>query len=314
MGEAKGSQLVTIRNFRLKDLVACVQLVNEIDKVDSSGRATCMERVTVRLGQPGYYPEADLFFAERDGLLLGYADIVRELEIGRVILSGAIHPGHRGQGLGRWLLETAVEHSRKLGARVVQIPVASGVPAGEQFLRRNGFRVVRRHWRMSIDKYRHRICPVPGGFELHRFVPGDEESLCALQNRAFAGSWGFRPNTVAEIRYQVNIGGGHPEGILFLSDGERQVGYCWTMAHPAESGKGQIKMIGVVPEYRGRGLGRALLVAGVSYLRGRGMKEIELTVDGNNIGAIRLYRSAGFKRTGIILWYQRRLQRAEYKS
>jgi len=299
--------LVIIRNFHSDDLVAYVQLVNEIDEVDGLGKATTMEQMQEHLGRLHYHPEEDLFLAEMDSLLVGYADMIRELEIGRVILDGAVHPAHRGQGMGSKLLEIAIDHSRKLGANVVQIPIAQGMQTGEHFVRKKGFRLVRRHWQMSLWEYGGEVLQIPKGFGLGHFVHGDEESLCALQNLAFAVSWGFRPNTVEEIRCLVNTSWCHPEGILLISEGQQKVGYCWTMDDPARKQKGYIRMMGVDPEYRGRGLGRAILVAGIEYLRKRGMTEIELSVDSKNSSAKRLYQSAGFKRKGTTLWYQRRL-------
>ena len=301
--------MVSIRNFRPHDLVAYVQLVNEIDEVDQLDKATSVEHMKERLGQPGYHPEEDLFLAELDGLLVGYADMVRELEIGRVILDGAVHPAHRGRGVGSRLLEIAIDHSRKLGAKVVQIPIAHGLQAGEHFVRKRGFRVVRRHWQMRLAEYGGGALQIPRGFELRHFLPGDEESLCSLQNLAFAGSWGFRPNTVEEIRYLVNTGWSHPEGILLICEGQRKVAYCLTMDDPCEKERGYIRMMGVDPVYWGRGLGRVILVAGIEYLRKRGMKEIELLVDSRNHSAKRLYQSVGFKRKGTTLWNQRRLSR-----
>jgi len=299
--------LVTIRNFHLHDLTAYIQLVNEIDEVDGLGKATSMEYIKQRLGQPGYYAEEDLFLAELDGCLVGYADTVRELEIGRVILDVAVHQIHRGRGVGSKLLEIAIDNGRKLGAKVVHIPVAQGVEAGEHFVGKRGFRVVRRHWQMSLAEYGGGALQIPSGFELRHLLPGDEESLCALQNLAFIGSWGFRPNTVKEIRYLMNTSWCRPEGVLFINEGQRKVGYCWTMDDPTDKEKGYIRMMGVNPAYRGQGLGRAILVAGIEYLRKRGLKEIELLVDSRNHSAKRLYQSAGFKRKGTTLWYQRNL-------
>ncbi len=299
--------MVIIRNFHLHDLVAYVQLLSEIDEADGLGRATTVEQMKERLGQPGYPPEEDLFLAELNGLLVGYADMVRELELGRVILDGAVHPAYRGRGVGSRLLQIAIDHSRKLGAKAVQIPIAQGMGAGEHLVREKGFRVVRRHWQMSLAEYGGGALQIPHGFELGHFIPGDEESLCALQNLAFAGGWGFRPNTVEDIRYLVSTSCCHPEGILFISEGRRRVAYCWTMDHPTQKEKGYIRMMGVDPDYRGRGLGRAITVAGIEYLGQRGMKEIELSVDSRNSDAKRLYLSVGFKRKGTTLWYQRRL-------
>lgn len=299
--------MVIIRNFRPHDVARYVQLVNEIDEVDGLGRVTSVEQMKEHLKRPCYHPDEDLFFAELDGLLVGYADMVRELEIGRVILEGAVHPAHRGQGVGSRLLEIAIDHSRKLGARAVQIPIAQKMQAGEQFVQQRGFRVVRRHWQMSLTEYGGGAPQIPHGFELRHFVPGDEEGLCTLQNLAFAGSWGFCTNTVDEIHYLANCSLCHPEGILFIAEGERLVGYCWTIDDPSDQEKGFIRMMGVDPSYHGRGLGRAILVAGINCLQRRGMTTIELSVDSRNSGAKRLYQSVGFKRSGTTLWYQRRL-------
>mgnify|MGYP002172927392 CR=1 FL=1 len=43
------------------------------------------------------------------------------------------------------------------------------------------------------------------------------------------------------------------EGILFLFEGDRPAGYCWTVVVPSDNGpRGIIGLIGVVPEYRGK--------------------------------------------------------------
>ncbi len=299
--------MVAIRNFHCHDVASYVQLVNEIIDVDGQGKATSVTQMEEQMRRPGYHPGEDLFFAELDGLLVGYANMERELEIGRIILDGAVHPEHRGRGVGGRLLEIAIDHSRKLEAKVIQIPIAQGMQAGAYCARKKGFRVVRRHWQMSLTEYRGGVPHIPNGFELRHFAPGDEGSLCALQNLAFAGSWGFRPNTVEEIRYLVNCSLCHSEGILLIAEGERLAGYCLTMDDASDKGRGFIRMMGVAPSYRGRGLGRALVVAGINYLRRRGMTAIELDVDSGNTSAKGLYQSVGFKRTGTTLWYERRL-------
>jgi mycothiol synthase len=56
-------------------------------------------------------------------------------------------------------------------------------------------------------------------------------------------------------------------------------------------GAGRIYMLGVDPDYRERGLGRQLLLIGLSYLKTKGLQVIELTVDSENKVACALYRS-----------------------
>ena len=59
--------------------------------------------------------------------------------------------------------------------------------------------------------------------------------------------------------------------------------------------RGDVALVGVLPEYRGLGLGRALLRWGVYELRSRGAREITLSVEARNERAMSLYRQEGFE-------------------
>ncbi len=50
----------------------------------------------------------------------------------------------------------------------------------------------------------------------------------------------------------------------------------------------------MVPEWRGRGLGRALLHWGVTWLQARTQDPVTLMVEGENESALTLYRDTGF--------------------
>ena len=54
----------------------------------------------------------------------------------------------------------------------------------------------------------------------------------------------------------------------------------------------------IVEEWRGRGVGRALLDAGVAWARDNGAHKVALQVWPHNERALRLYESAGFEREG----------------
>jgi ribosomal protein S18 acetylase RimI-like enzyme len=59
---------------------------------------------------------------------------------------------------------------------------------------------------------------------------------------------------------------------------------------------GAIQNLGVVPEHRGRGLGRALVHQALIGFRDSGLDRAYLEVTAENQGAVVLYRSLGFRR------------------
>ncbi len=63
------------------------------------------------------------------------------------------------------------------------------------------------------------------------------------------------------------------------------------------SGWGSIQNVGVMPGYRGLGIGRALVEQALGEYWKAGVKQVWLEVTANNTSAIRLYESIGFRRT-----------------
>ena len=73
----------------------------------------------------------------------------------------------------------------------------------------------------------------------------------------------------------------------------RLLGYNWLKIEPG-SALGEIYVLGVHPDAAGAGIGRALMLAGLARLRQRGCTAVELYVEAESTGPVRLYRSLGF--------------------
>lgn len=58
---------------------------------------------------------------------------------------------------------------------------------------------------------------------------------------------------------------------------------------------GSVQNIGITPEHRGLGLGRALVLQGLQGFRDSGMQRVYLEATAENSRAIELYRSIGFR-------------------
>ena len=84
----------------------------------------------------------------------------------------------------------------------------------------------------------------------------------------------------------------------------RILGYNWVKIEPG-SAQGEIYVLGVHPDAAGAGLGRALMVAGLARLRSRGCSSVELYVEAESTGPVRLYRSLGFTDRTVDVQYHR---------
>lgn len=75
-------------------------------------------------------------------------------------------------------------------------------------------------------------------------------------------------------------------------------GYCGTIQGVADRGPiGAIQNVGVVPTFRGQGLGLALVRQCLAGFQRSGLARAYLEVTAENLGAVSLYRQVGFRRS-----------------
>ena len=303
--------IYTIRNYWPADFERYVLLHIEAEKLEPGGRCFSPQILSENLHRPGYSPEQDLFIVETAGNIVGYIDVAPEVKIGRVVLNCFIHPDHRRWGLASKLLGCATHRAKELGVKVVHINVSRDNVVAKSVLSKLGFRLIRRFLELRLDIAKVRWQDIDQA-ALHycHLQRGEEDKLTQIQTRSFAGSWGYNPNTEEEITFCINLSNSSPEDVLLACDRGKVVGYCWTrMTFTAEAApdekRGQIYMLGVDPDYRGRGVGKGVLLAGLSYLKSKGVQVAELTVDSRNKIACALYRSNGFKVRTSSLWYEK---------
>jgi ribosomal-protein-alanine N-acetyltransferase len=79
----------------------------------------------------------------------------------------------------------------------------------------------------------------------------------------------------------------------------------------AAGGECEIITLGVLPVGRGRGVGRRLVAATAAEAAASGARELRLEVADNNIAALNLYRSNGFRSVGRYNSYYRNLNGGE---
>lgn len=283
---------------------------------DSDGTYPLSEHAVLHLRKGGDVDVRHLLARDADGTLIGYGHVdVTDLVQGSSA-ELAVHPDHRRHGLGRTLVEAALAASPDGRLRLWahgEHPAAAALAAAL------GFERSRVLWQLR----RSLLGPVPApqlanGVRLRPFrVDQDEEAWLRVNARAFAklpdqGGWVRRDldARMAEPWFD-------PDGFLLADRGDDAdgalLGFHWTKVHGSDrqTGEhahepiGEVYILGVDPDARGLGLGEALTLAGLRYLRGRGLTQAMLYVDASNSSAVRLYTRLGFTRWSTDVEYHR---------
>jgi mycothiol synthase len=224
-----------------------------------------------------------------------------------------VHPAHRGQGLGRALVRAVTAEAGRAPVRLWahgDLPAAAALAASTHFTRTRALWRMNRSLRDPLAEAR-----LPQGISVRTFVPGrDEPEWVALNARAFAGHPEQGRWTREDIDRREREPWFDPAGFFLAGRDGRLVGFHWTKIHsmgpgprrpPGRGPVGEVYVIGVDPAEQGSGLGRALTLLGLHYLRGRGLDEVMLYVEESNAAAIGLYESLGFARAAADVMYGR---------
>ena len=142
--------------------------------------------------------------------------------------------------------------------------------------------------------------PLPAdasGIETRAFTPDDIDEFVAVNNRAF--SWHPEQSGLTREKVEADMAAAwfDPDGFrLHHIDGEL-AGFCWTKVHAAtddDPALGEIYVIAVDPPFHGRGLGKAMSLAGLEWLATAGLDTGMLYVESDNAAAVATYKRIGF--------------------
>lgn len=302
--------VTNIRQFRWDDADQMTVLFNTINGIFGTEKEFSQRLMRQTLEHPSCKPEVNCFVAESsEGQLVGYALVSPEIPIERAVASGGVLPDHRNSGIGRLLIRRVGEYVDTLGVSVFHIQTSRDSKYARHLLESEGFAHVKDYWQMRWEDGTLPPVRLPDGFWLRAFqLDRDEAELTTIQNAAFGEHWGFCPNTVEETAARVRMECSNPDGIIFIFSDDKLAGYNWTLRNENDSGSvGFVAMTGVHPSFRGNGLGTAVVVTGMEYLRDQGVDAIELEVDSANTPAVELYRKLGFKPVHHTVWYEKQL-------
>ncbi len=203
-----------------------------------------------------------------------------------------VAPEARGHGVGGRLLATA------LGDRVGPWQAWShgDHPAAAALARSTGFERTRALWVMrrslaGADELRPLDLRAPS-LTIRPFEPGDEAELLRVNAAAFAHHPEQGSMDAVDLAERMAESWFDPADLVVAAEGDRMYGFHWTKRHSATLG--EVYVMAVDPEVHGRGLGNALLDVGLRHLRSRGLEDVLLYVESDNLPAIGLYEKLGF--------------------
>jgi mycothiol synthase len=252
---------------------------------------------------------------DASGAIVGYGFCWVESLPVIVVAEQTVHPEHRGHGLSALLIGLAEVRAAELAAVAgatgsLDVWTSECDEERRGLYERRGFTHIRTFLRLERDLSGPVEPPVwPAGVQARTFKRGgDEAAVHAAGEEAFRDH--FRPSEMdleewldfRFVRDDLDLG-------LWLVawDGGEVAGGVLCFETPVG---GYVDELFVRRPWRGRGLGRALLLAACAELRRRGQPLAYLGVDSENpTGAMQLYGSAGFsQRRPATLVYARELR------
>jgi mycothiol synthase len=148
----------------------------------------------------------------------------------------------------------------------------------------------------------------PDDVTVRTFVPGLDEAAWVEVN---AAAFEHHPEqghlTVTDLQARERQPWFDSTGFFLAERDGAVVGSHWTKVHVDEDGVpevGEVYVVGVSPVMQGTGLGTALTLTGLQYLRDRGL-DVILYVDADNAAAVKVYRRIGFETEKVDVQYAR---------
>ena len=212
-------------------------------------------------------------------------------------------PEHRRKGIGTRLARQGLASLRAAGMEIAEASSFDDT-AAKGFFGSLGFGVVRR-----FSRTRRSLAEVPGGIgeaedvDIVTLSRSDDDIglMVRIRNEAFKEHFGFSPETLNNWKYAVK--NWDERGVAYITVA-RAVGepasFLSYGIDPEENSylkkkRGGLWDIGVLKQFRGRGIAKRLMIDAMKHLRREGMEEAELGVDETNVtNAMKLYERLGF--------------------
>jgi mycothiol synthase len=300
------------------DLATAVRLVAECDIAAIGERDSGDDDIAGMLLMPTLDRSASALVLDGDDAL-GFLFVENDVTGRDSFLEIYCPPGPRRREVNELGIRLGLEAARRHRAAAPDAQewtARSGCWAGEtdyaEVLEAAGFTPSRNFHRMRIESTSPLIPaempPLPEGVDVE--VVRDEAGarrLCALDNASFAEHYNFVPREFDEWWALMSVGTTRdPDGWWLLTVDGVDAAMCLLDESRAALGDGYVGVLGVLEQFRGRGLAQLLLRRAFVRYRDLGRAGTQLGVDADNTtGAVRLYERVGMRVTRSVTGYSR---------
>ena len=288
---------LTTRPLRKSETGALFELIAAQEQHDTGSVAIEEADLISDWALPGYDLEASSIGVYDDERLVAYAEHMRGDRV-----DAAVHPEHRGRGIGTWLAVWLREHAASRGATVIGMPVPEGSD-GDRLMADLGYGIRWTSWVLALpggQEIEHR--ELPEGYAVGEARPEDHVALHDVLEDAFL-EWSERDRETFEAfdAMVLQRPGFEPWNARVVTDPTGGVAAA-AIVHLSETGTAYIARLGTRKDQRNQGLAQALLVDSFAAGREHGAEVFELNTD-SRTGALGLYEKVGMVTTGV--WVNR---------
>jgi mycothiol synthase len=261
------------------------------------------EHILLHLRHGGDKSDSHLV-VEETSKVIGYAHLDQTDLVAGPSVELVVDPDHRSFGIGKKLLSKAVE----ICGQNLRLWVHGENEAAAALANSFNFEKIRTVLQMQKQLTDIEKLPVIDPTIIIRsFLPGlDSNDWLALNNKVFKDHPEQSDWQLSDLNHRLGEEWFDEKGFFIASLNNQMIGSTWTKIHGAlthdhggshdHPAIGEIYITAVDPAYSGRGLGRALTITALNYLKYQGLTDAMLYVDIDNTFALNLYDSLKFRK------------------